>query len=151
MSRLRLAKAGRRSTPSHLASKDRSGDGLVRQALDGGRDAAAIKAPYLPEQWNGRLLVDAATRVAEASKEGGFLGIGGTRVSAQEQEAIDEIALLSDGSRQRPRGAAALVGPAGCWFSQQAAGFHSRLLDVRWLPGGRSARSGHEAELLSST
>jgi hypothetical protein len=39
----------------------------------------------------GRLLVDAATRVAEASKEGGFLGIGGTRVSAQEQQAIDEI------------------------------------------------------------
>jgi len=29
--------------------------------------------------------------VAEASKEGGFLGIGGTRVSAQEQQAIDEI------------------------------------------------------------
>jgi hypothetical protein len=29
--------------------------------------------------------------VAEASKEGGFLGIGGTRVSAQEQQALDEI------------------------------------------------------------
>jgi hypothetical protein len=29
--------------------------------------------------------------VAEASKEGGFLGIGGTRVSAEEQAAIDEI------------------------------------------------------------
>ena len=39
----------------------------------------------------GRLLVDAATRVAEASKEGGFFGIGGTRVSDQEQQAIDEI------------------------------------------------------------
>jgi hypothetical protein len=39
----------------------------------------------------GRMLVDVATRVAEASKEGGFLGIGGTRVSAEEQAAIDEI------------------------------------------------------------
>jgi hypothetical protein len=39
----------------------------------------------------GKLLIDAATHVAEASKEGGFLGIGGTRVSEQEQQAIDEI------------------------------------------------------------
>jgi hypothetical protein len=29
--------------------------------------------------------------VAEASKEGGFLGVGGTRVSEPEQKAIDEI------------------------------------------------------------
>jgi hypothetical protein len=39
----------------------------------------------------GRLLVDVATRVAEASKEGGFLGFGGTRVSEQEHAAIVEI------------------------------------------------------------
>jgi hypothetical protein len=39
----------------------------------------------------GRLLVDVATRVAEASKEGGILGFGGTRVSEEEQRAIDEI------------------------------------------------------------
>jgi hypothetical protein len=36
-------------------------------------------------------IVDVATRVAESSKEGGFLGIGGTRVSAEEQAAINEI------------------------------------------------------------
>jgi hypothetical protein len=39
----------------------------------------------------GRMLVNVAQQVAEASKEGGFLGIGGTRVSAQEQAAIDQI------------------------------------------------------------
>jgi hypothetical protein len=39
----------------------------------------------------GKFLVDVATNVAEASKEGGFLGIGGTRVSAEEKLAIDQI------------------------------------------------------------
>jgi hypothetical protein len=31
--------------------------------------------------------------VAEASKEGGFLGIGGTRVSKEEEQAIADIAV----------------------------------------------------------
>jgi hypothetical protein len=39
----------------------------------------------------GKFLVDIATHVAEASKEGGFLGIGGTRVSDAERAAIDQI------------------------------------------------------------
>ena len=39
----------------------------------------------------GKFLVDVATVVAEASKEGGFLGLGGTRVSAEEKRAIDQI------------------------------------------------------------
>jgi hypothetical protein len=38
-----------------------------------------------------KFLVDVATAVAEASKEGGFLGLGGTRVSAEEKHAIDQI------------------------------------------------------------
>jgi hypothetical protein len=37
-------------------------------------------------------LVSISQRVAEASKEGGFLGIGGTRVSAEESAAIKEVA-----------------------------------------------------------
>jgi hypothetical protein len=32
-----------------------------------------------------------ATKVAEATKEGGFLGMGGTLVSPEEQVALDEI------------------------------------------------------------
>ena len=39
----------------------------------------------------GKFLVDVATAVAEASKESGLLGLGGTRVSAEEKRAIDQI------------------------------------------------------------
>lgn len=38
-----------------------------------------------------QFLVDLVTKVAEASKEGGFLGIGGTRVNEAEQAVIDQI------------------------------------------------------------
>jgi hypothetical protein len=35
--------------------------------------------------------VAVSRQVAEATKEGGFLGIGGTRVSEEEHQAIAEI------------------------------------------------------------
>jgi hypothetical protein len=38
-----------------------------------------------------RLVTDVATRVANASKEGGFLGIGGTTVSPAEQAALNQL------------------------------------------------------------
>jgi hypothetical protein len=38
-------------------------------------------------------LADMAQHVAEAAKEGGFLGIGGTAISADEQKALDAIKL----------------------------------------------------------
>ena len=37
------------------------------------------------------IVLDAAQKAAEAAKEGGFLGIGGTRVSNEEQQALNEI------------------------------------------------------------
>jgi hypothetical protein len=37
-------------------------------------------------------LRDVASRVANASREGGFLGIGGTRVSGEEEAALRDIA-----------------------------------------------------------
>lgn len=37
------------------------------------------------------MILDAAQRTAEAVKEGGFLGMGGTLVSAEEQQALDDI------------------------------------------------------------
>ena len=37
-------------------------------------------------------LASVATKVAHASKEGGFLGIGGTLVSSDEQAALDQLA-----------------------------------------------------------
>jgi len=53
---------------------------------------AAVKANTPGEAKSfGNLLVDIAVKTAEASKEGGFLGIGGTRVTKEEQAAIDAI------------------------------------------------------------
>jgi hypothetical protein len=37
-------------------------------------------------------LVSLARKTAEASKEGGFLGIGGTVVSEEENSAVNELA-----------------------------------------------------------
>jgi|RhiMethySRZTD1v2_1073278.scaffolds.fasta_scaffold55445_3 hypothetical protein len=48
-----------------------------------------------------QFLVDLVTKVAEASKEGGFLGIGGTRVSAAEQSVIDQIKTAVGSGGQR--------------------------------------------------
>ena len=48
----------------------------------GGADAAGFK------EW----LRDVSTRVAEASKEGGFFGIGGTLVSDKEKQALADAA-----------------------------------------------------------
>lgn len=63
-------------------------------ALDICKRAAVIaeaKAPQEAAEFKTWLL-SISQRVAEASKEGGFLGIGGTRVSAEETAAIAEIA-----------------------------------------------------------
>jgi hypothetical protein len=40
-----------------------------------------------------RFVMTVAQAVASAHKEGGFLGIGGTRVSEAEEQALDEISL----------------------------------------------------------
>ncbi len=45
-------------------------------------------------------LASVAGKVAQASKEGGFLGIGGTLVSSDEQEALNQLADLLGVSRQ---------------------------------------------------
>ena len=62
-------------------------------ALDVIRDAVAAVSANSPRDASeyGRLLLNVASQVAEASKEGGFLGIGGTRVNEEEQKAIDQI------------------------------------------------------------
>jgi hypothetical protein len=64
-------------------------------ALKACREVAALlarKAPVAEAEGFKRWLLTAAQRVAEASKEGGFLGIGGVRVSDAEQAALGEIA-----------------------------------------------------------
>jgi hypothetical protein len=42
-------------------------------------------------------MVALSRKVAEASKEGGFLGFGGTLVSKEEEQAIAEIATALQG------------------------------------------------------
>ena len=44
-----------------------------------------------------QLVLDLAKAAAEAHKEGGFIGIGGKPVSAEEQAALDEIRATLDG------------------------------------------------------
>jgi hypothetical protein len=64
-------------------------------ALKAYREVAALlarKAPAAEAEGFKRWLLTAAQRVAGASKEGGFLGLGGVRVSDAEQAALGEIA-----------------------------------------------------------
>ena len=57
------------------------------------KEAAATVRAKTPNEAKrfGEILVMVATKVAEATKEGGFLGIGGKLVSEGEQQALDEI------------------------------------------------------------
>jgi hypothetical protein len=62
--------------------------------IDRCKRAAALvgqKAPPEAEEYK-RWLVSLAQKTAEAAKEGGFLGIGGTVVSEAENEALREFA-----------------------------------------------------------
>jgi hypothetical protein len=69
-------------------------DTLQTMAADKAREAIAIlKQEGSAEDMEAfrTLLVDIADRTAEAAKEGGFLGIGGERVSEVERTAISRI------------------------------------------------------------
>ena len=65
----------------------------AKTLLDGLHESAAIVARKRPEdaQAYREIVLEVALRAAEASKEGGFLGIGGTKVSSAEQTALDDI------------------------------------------------------------
>jgi hypothetical protein len=69
-------------------------DEIKQRAIDSLRSAAAIvdqKAPSEAAAYKAWLLL-IAKNVAEASKEGGFLGFGGVAVSAAEKATLAEIA-----------------------------------------------------------
>ena len=63
--------------------------GVIRDAFS----AVSTNSPGDTSEY-GRMLVNVAIQVAEASKEGGFLGVGGTRVSESEQKTIDQVRAL---------------------------------------------------------
>jgi hypothetical protein len=54
-------------------------------------ELVAKKSPNEAEEYK-RWLLSLAQKTAEASKEGGFLGIGGTLVSDEESHAVDNLA-----------------------------------------------------------
>jgi hypothetical protein len=85
-------KAGHRPTMSSERPKDLAQ--VKAQALGACREAAALLARKAPDEAEAFKLwvFGTAKRAAEAAKEGGFLGIGGTQVSDAEKAALGEVA-----------------------------------------------------------
>ena len=70
---------------------DRGADlALIRDAMN----AVARHSPTEVLSYS-KFLHSVTTKVAVATKEGGFLGIGGTRISKEEQAVVDEIDALT--------------------------------------------------------
>jgi len=83
---------GRQATPP-TELRGKSADQIKSYALDACRKAAALldqKAPAESPAFK-RWLQTIGQKVAEAAKEGGFLGIGGTQVSEQEKTALTDL------------------------------------------------------------
>jgi hypothetical protein len=72
--------------------------GAIRTAVG----AVERKSPREVEAYK-TWLASVATKVSHASKEGGFLGIGGTRVSSDEQEALNQLAEVLGVRRATPQ------------------------------------------------
>ena len=66
---------------------------LHKATIDTLQQANAALTKATPEEVTEykQLIMTVAQRVAEAGKEGGFMGVGGTRVSPAETKAIQEI------------------------------------------------------------
>jgi hypothetical protein len=89
---LETAEARQQSMPPELQGKPP--DQLRAAALEACRQAATlVEKKGKPDeaqafkQW----LVSVSQQVAEAAKEGGFLGLGGIRVSEQETSALKDL------------------------------------------------------------
>jgi hypothetical protein len=65
--------------------------GAVLERVKGAVDLVARKASPAEADAYKQMLVGIAQKAAEASKEGGFLGFGGVRVSDKEQAFITEV------------------------------------------------------------
>jgi hypothetical protein len=80
---------------AQLKFEQKNLDGVKKTALEALKAAAALlDAKATPDEaaeiksW----LYDVSVKAANAAKEGGFLGFGGTRVSEKEKAALQEIA-----------------------------------------------------------
>lgn len=86
--------AGENTQPEGAAAEEGgAADGYIKAEL--GKVVALLdsKIPAGSSAFR-RWLYDLGVKVSEASKEGGFLGIGGTTVSKEERAALDELAAL---------------------------------------------------------
>ena len=82
-----------------ITSKRRSREEVAAEALATLRQAIAILERVATEDEvveYKRFVYSLGETAAQAHKEGGFLGIGGTPVSEAEQAALDEIAAIFD-------------------------------------------------------
>jgi hypothetical protein len=76
-------------------------EGVRAAFIESCRRAAAVvaqKSPAEADEYQ-RWLVSLARKTAEASKEGGFLGFGGTVVSEEESSAVNKLASALGVSR----------------------------------------------------
>jgi hypothetical protein len=83
------------SAPNLNAKQFSSREDLRTQGLERIREAVAlVEAKATPEEADEyrSFAVAVAQHAAEADKSGGFLGIGGERISGNEQSALNEIA-----------------------------------------------------------
>jgi hypothetical protein len=83
------------SAPAEL--KGKTPDQVRSYAIENCRQAASlIEKKATPEEAQGfkQWLVSVSQRVAQAAKEGGFLGIGGTQVSEEEAATLKELSTV---------------------------------------------------------
>lgn len=83
------------SAPAEL--KGKAPDQVRSYAIENCRQVASlIEKKAKPEEAQGfkQWLVSVSQRVAQAAKEGGFLGIGGTQVSEQEAATLKELSTV---------------------------------------------------------
>jgi hypothetical protein len=86
--------AGARDLSAPAELKGKTPEQVKSYAIESVRQVAAlIDKKTKPDETQGfkQWLVSVAQKVAEAAKEGGFLGIGGTRVSEEEAATIKEL------------------------------------------------------------
>ena len=96
------ALAADRSIPGMPDPKTFLGEGSREQQLDNFKNAVlervrsavglvALKATQAEADAYRRMVVDSADKAAQASREGGFLGFGGVRVSDKEKTFLAEV------------------------------------------------------------
>src|SRR5262245_17326085 len=94
--------AGARDLSAPAELKGKTPDQVKSYGIESVRQVAAlVEKKAKPEEAQGfkQWLVAVAQKVAEAAKEGGFLGFGGTQVSEQEAATVKELSTALGGGK----------------------------------------------------